>query len=103
MPGTVPNRAPKPAMGAPLQARDLNVVSRASVPAKGAGIKSKSDYLAKTSHVGSQIAEGKSTLRRQGIYNHADGGVKLYGSASKQRRAAAKLAGKPPVNQRKAK
>jgi hypothetical protein len=49
------------------------------------------------------MAEGKSILRRQGIYNHADGGVKVYGSSSKQRRAAAKLAGKPPVNQRKAK
>jgi hypothetical protein len=87
--------------GQPLHRADLNPVSRASVPARGSGISSKADYLKTTDWMGKKMAEGKAELRAGGIYHYADAGVRLYGSSSKQRRAAAKLAGKLPVNKRK--
>jgi hypothetical protein len=93
----------KPFMGQKLTSRDINPNSRASVPAKGAGIKGQSDYVNKVDAVSGSIAKGKTTLRREGIYNYANEGVKIMGSSSKMKRAAAKLAGKPPVNKRKPK
>lgn len=88
--------------GAPLRPESLNPATRASVPKKGSGITSKEGYLKSATQMGQTMAAGKAQLRNAGKYNWADAGVKLYGSSSKQKRAAAKLAGKPPVNQRKA-
>jgi hypothetical protein len=93
----------KPFMGAKLTPMDVNPSSRASVPAKGAGIKNQSDYVSKVGGLAGTIAKGKTTLRKEGIYNYANEGVKIMGSSSKMKRAAAKLAGKPPVNKRKPK
>lgn len=85
----------------PVFPSDL-AAAKSSVPSKGANIRSREDYVKAHTGIDGMLAKGKATLRKTpGAYAQgANGGVKIQGSKSKQRRAAAVLAGKPPVNQR---